>query len=43
MVIWFKSKCSNISIVLIGNKPDLEEERKITTEQGKEKAEFFIN
>ena len=30
-----------ISIILIGNKSDLEEERKITTEQGKEKAEFY--
>ena len=31
----------NISIVLLGNKSDLESERKITTEQGKEKAEFY--
>ena len=30
-----------ISIVLIGNKTDLEDQRKITTEQGKEKAEFY--
>ena len=30
-----------ISIILLGNKTDLEEERKITTEQGKEKAEFY--
>ena len=30
-----------ISIILIGNKSDLEEDRKITTEQGKEKAEFY--
>ena len=30
-----------ISIILLGNKSDLEEERKITTEQGKEKAEFY--
>ena len=32
-----------IKVILVGNKTDLEEERKITTEQGKEKAEFFIN
>ena len=31
----------NASVILIGNKNDLESERKITTEQGKEKAEFF--
>ena len=31
----------NISIVLLGNKSDLESERKITLEQGKEKAEFY--
>ena len=31
----------NISIVLLGNKSDLEEERKITIEQGKEKAQFY--
>ena len=30
-----------ISIVLLGNKSDLEGERKITLEQGKEKAEFY--
>ena len=30
-----------ISIILIGNKSDLEEDRKITTEQVKEKAEFY--
>ena len=30
-----------ISIVLLGNKSDLESERKITLEQGKEKAEFY--
>ena len=30
-----------ISVVLIGNKSDLEEERQISIEQGKEKAEFF--
>ena len=31
----------NITIVLLGNKSDLESERKITLEQGKEKAEFY--
>ena len=30
-----------ISIILIGNKSDLEQERKITIEQGKEKAAFY--
>ena len=30
-----------ISVVLVGNKTDLESERKITVEQGKEKAELF--
>jgi small GTP-binding protein len=30
-----------ISVVLIGNKSDLEEERQISIEQGKEKAAFF--
>ena len=30
-----------VSIILIGNKSDLEEERKITLEQGKEKAQFY--
>ena len=30
-----------ISIILLGNKSDLESDRKITTEQGKEKAEFY--
>jgi len=30
-----------ISIILLGNKTDLESERKITLEQGKEKAEFY--
>ena len=30
-----------IYIVLLGNKSDLESERKITLEQGKEKAEFY--
>ena len=30
-----------ISVVLVGNKTDLEAERKITVEQGKEKAELF--
>ena len=30
-----------ISVVLVGNKTDLEGERKITLEQGKEKAELF--
>ena len=29
-----------VSIILIGNKSDLEQERKISLEQGKEKAEF---
>ena len=31
----------NISIVLLGNKSDLESDRKISTEQGREKAEFY--
>ena len=30
-----------LSIILLGNKSDLEEERKVTTEQGKEKAQFY--
>ena len=30
-----------ISIVLLGNKSDLESDRKISLEQGKEKAEFY--
>ena len=30
-----------ISIILVGNKTDLEDQRKITIEQGKEKAEFY--
>ena len=30
-----------ISVVLVGNKTDLESERKISLEQGKEKAELF--
>ena len=31
----------NISVVLLGNKSDLESDRKVTTQQGKEKAEFY--
>ena len=31
----------NISIVLLGNKSDLESDRKVSTEQGREKAEFY--
>ena len=42
---WLSDLKSNgedkISVVLIGNKSDLESERKITLEQGKEKAAFF--
>ena len=42
---WLSDLKSNgedkISVVLIGNKSDLENERKITLEQGKEKAAFF--
>ena len=42
---WLSDLKSNaeekLSIILIGNKSDLEEERKITIEQGKEKAEFY--
>ena len=30
-----------ISIILVGNKTDLEDQRKISIEQGKEKAEFY--
>ena len=30
-----------ISIILVGNKTDLEDQRKISVEQGKEKAEFY--
>ena len=32
---------SNISIVLLGNKSDLENLRQISTEEGKQKAEFY--
>ena len=42
---WLSDLKSNgedkISVILIGNKSDLENERKITLEQGKEKAAFF--
>ena len=42
---WLSDLKSNgedkVSVILIGNKSDLENERKITLEQGKEKAEFF--
>ena len=42
---WLSDLKSNaeekISVVLIGNKSDLEEERQISIEQGKEKAAFF--
>ena len=42
---WLSDLKSNaddkISVILIGNKSDLENERKVTLEQGKEKAEFF--
>ena len=42
---WLSDLKSNgedkISVVLIGNKSDLESERKITLEEGKEKAAFF--
>ena len=31
----------NISVVLLGNKSDLELDRKVSTQQGKEKAEFY--
>ena len=31
----------NISVVLLGNKSDLESDRKVSTQQGKEKAEFY--
>ena len=31
----------NISVVLVGNKSDLESDRKVSTQQGKEKAEFY--
>ncbi len=31
----------NISVVLLGNKSDLESVRKVSTQQGKEKAEFY--
>ena len=42
---WLSDLKSNgeekISVILLGNKSDLEEERQISVEQGKEKAAFF--
>jgi small GTP-binding protein len=36
-----KHASDNISRILVGNKCDLEEERQVTKEEGKEKAELY--